>query len=244
MILNEIFYVLFKTLKTCVLGPYRHQEIFKHLYTMALGSLPIVLIATAFTGIVVSGEMAHHMFLALNSLEMVPGVSGQLIFRELGVIIPALLLVAKVGASTAAEISTMKITDQIDALKLLKIDPVEYLVYPRFIANIISTCCLTLIAIFVGLIFAIIYSFVTYRIFAHEYLNNLALFITITDLICALVKGVLFGAVMPIVSCAYGFCCEGGAEGVGLATTNSVVLSTVIIIVLDFFITYLFSLMI
>src|SRR5262245_33158284 len=121
MIAQEILFVLLKTLRTCVKGPHRFKEIVDHLSTMAFGSLPIIVISTVFAGIVVSGEMACHMNLALSSYEMVPGVTGQLIFRELGIIIPSLLLVAKVGASTTAEVSTMKITDQIDALKLLKI---------------------------------------------------------------------------------------------------------------------------
>jgi phospholipid/cholesterol/gamma-HCH transport system permease protein len=244
MLIKEIFYILGKTLRTCFVGPYRFKEIFEHLYAMGIGSLPIIVISTVFAGIVVTGEIAHHMNLALNTLQMIPGVSGQFIFRELGIIIPSLLLVAKVGASTTAEIATMKITDQIDALKLLKIDPIEYLVYPRFVANIISTCCLTLIAIFVTLTFAILFAVTTYGFTATEYLNNLAPFISLIDLLCALVKGVVFGGVMPIISCCYGFRCSGGAEGVGLATTNGVVLSTVVIIVLDFCITYLFSLII
>ena len=244
MILKEILYIFGKTLRTCFVGPYRFKEISDHLYAMAIGSLPIIIIATVFAGIVVTGEIAHHMDLALNTLQMIPGVSGQFIFRELGIIIPSLLLVAKVGASTTAEVATMKITDQIDALKLLKIDPIEYLVYPRFVANIISTCCLTLIAIFVTLTFAIIYAVTSYGFTPTEYLTNLTPFSSLTDLLCALVKGVVFGGVMPIISCCYGFRCEGGAEGVGLATTNSVVLSTVVIIVLDFCITYLFSLII
>jgi phospholipid/cholesterol/gamma-HCH transport system permease protein len=244
MILRDLIFIFLKTLKTCFSGPYRLREISDHLYTMAVGSLPIILIATIFAGIVVTGEMAHHMNLALNSLQMIPGVSGQFIFRELGIIIPSLLLVAKVGASTTAEVATMKITDQIDALKLLKIDPIQYLVYPRFVANIISTCCLTLISVFVTLSFAILYATTSYGFTASEYLNNLAPFISLTDLGCALVKGIVFGGVMPIISCCYGFRCEGGAEGVGLATTNGVVLSTVVIIVLDFCITYLFSLII
>lgn len=238
----EIFSIFMKTLRTCFTGPYRVKEIIDHLQEMAYGSLPIILISTIFAGIVVTGEIAHHMNLALNTLQMIPGVSGQFIFRELGIIIPSLLLVAKVGASTTAEIATMKITEQIDALKFLKIDPIEYLVYPRFIANIISTTCLTLIAIFITLTFAIIFATTFYGFSAAEYLNNLAPFINILDLLCAITKGIVFGAVMPIISYYYGSKCTGGAEGVGLATTNGVVLSTVCIIVLDFFITYFFSL--
>lgn len=243
-IAKEIMTILMKTLKTCVVGPHRPREILHHLYNMAIGSLPIILIATTFAGIVVTGEIAFHMKLALSTLQMIPGVSGQFIFRELGIIIPSLLLVAKVGASTTAEVATMKITEQVDALKLLKIDPIEYLVYPRFVANIISTCCLTLIAIFITLTFAIIFACSFYGFSPMEYINALAPFLTLTDLMCAITKGIVFGGVMPIISCCYGLRSSGGAEGVGLATTNGVVLSTVVIIVLDFCITYLFSLII
>lgn len=220
----------------------RKSEIMAHISQMSIESLPIIVIATAFAGIVVTGEIAFHMDMALHTVEMIPGFSGQFIFRELGIAIPALLLVAKVGAATTAEVGTMKVTEQIDALKLLGINPVHYLVYPRFIASIVVVTSLTLIAILVTLTCAISFAVLKHGFSFQEYLNSLVPFLTQWDLLNAITKGMVFGAVIPLVSCFYGFRCGAGAEGVGTATTNSVVTSTVLVITLDFLLTYLFSL--
>lgn len=238
----DIFIILAKVFTTTIKGPYRLREIFQHIYTMSIGSLPIIVVATIFAGTVVTGEIALHMDMALHTVDMVPGVTGLFIFREIGIVIPCLLLVAKVGAATAAEVSSMKVTEQIDALKLLGIDPVEYLVYPRFIASVFSTTCLTLLSIFITLICGILVSHINYGLQWQEYINRLVPFLRYSDLLCALCKGLVFGGVIPIVSCLYGFRCRGGADGVGLATTQSVVTSTLLIVILDFILTYIFSL--
>jgi phospholipid/cholesterol/gamma-HCH transport system permease protein len=189
----------------------------------------------------VTAEIAWHMDKVLHTVSMIPGVTGQFILRELGIAIPALLLVAKVGAAMTAEVGTMKVTEQIDALKLLKIDPIDYLVFPRFIASIVSITCLIFFSIAVTLICAIVISITKYHFSTLEFLNLLRPFIGFKDLLSALAKGVVFGAIIPLVSCAYGFRCKGGAEGVGTATTNSVVTSTILIILFDFFLTFLFA---
>ena len=238
---RDISHLLSKVIITCLKGPYRSQEILQHMYLMGVGSLPIVAISTAFAGFIVTGEIAHHMDIALHTVEMIPGFSGQFVFRELGIAIPALLLVSKVGASTTAEVGTMKVTEQIDALKLLQIDPIEYLVYPRFIASIIVVACLTLISIFITLAAAITLAVVFYQFSLLEYLNALSKFLSNKDLLCALIKGATFGGIIPIISCYYGFQCKPGAEGVGSATTQSVVTSTIVIIITDFILTFAFS---
>jgi len=220
---------------------WRWTEIFQSVVHMGVGSLPIIVISTAVAGTVVTHEIAWHMDEALHSVSMIPGFSGQFIFRELGIAIPAMLLVAKVGAATTAEVGTMKITEQIDALKLLGIDPLSYLVFPRFIAAIISSSCLTFISVSVTMGCALAVAVYSYGFTTLEFINAFKHFVGIKDVACALVKGIVFGAVIPIISCAYGFRCKGGAEGVGTATTNSVVAATSTIITLDFILTYLFT---
>jgi phospholipid/cholesterol/gamma-HCH transport system permease protein len=208
---------------------------------MSIHSLPIIVLSTAVAGSVVTHEIAWHMDAALHTVSMIPGFSGQFIFRELGIAIPAMLLVSKVGASITAEVGTMKITEQIDALKLLGIDPFDYLVFPRFVAALISGACLTIISVSITIGCAIAVAVTSYNFSVLEFLNALRHFIGVRDIFCALVKGISYGAVIPIISCAYGFRCQGGASGVGTATTNSVVSATVIIILLDFLLTYLFT---
>jgi phospholipid/cholesterol/gamma-HCH transport system permease protein len=238
----EIISLFFKTLfRVFKLDVWRKNEILSAVYQSGVASLPIVTLSTAFAGIVVTQQMAWHMSIALSDVSMIPGFTGQFIFRELGIAIPALLLVSKVGASITAEVGTMKVTDQIDALKLLQIDPIDYLVFPRFIASMISSACLTLFSVSTTLACSLGVAVFGYNFNTLEFLNALRHFIGPMDVVCALVKGITFGSLIPIISCAYGFKCRGGAEGVGSATTNSVVTSTIAIIILDFLLTYLFT---
>lgn len=231
---SEIFRRLFRP-------NWRWEEIFKSVVQIGIGSLPIIVVSTAFAGMVVTEEIAWHLEHALHSVEMVPGATGQFILRELGIAVPALLLVAKVGAATTAEVGTMQVTEQIDALKLLGIDPISFLVFPRFIAAIISGLCLTLIAAAVTLTCAIAIAILRLHFTILEYLNALRHFVDAKDLLFAMIKGMVFGGVIPIISCTYGFRCKGGAEGVGTATTNAVVAATVTVILFDFLLTYFFS---
>jgi phospholipid/cholesterol/gamma-HCH transport system permease protein len=238
----DIFSLFGQTLRRLFVWPWRWAEITQSIISIGIGSIPLIVISTSFAGMVVTNEIAYHMDLALHTTTMMPGFTGQFILRELGITIPALLLVAKVGAAITAEVGTMKVTEQIDALKLLGIDPVSYLVFPRFIASIISAACLTLIASSATLGCAILIAVFRYGFSALEYINALRHFVGGKDLVCALIKGMVCGAVIPVISCTYGFRCKGGAEGVGTATTNSVVTSTIAIILLDFVLTYIFTL--
>lgn len=221
--------------------PWRWTLIFEHFVAMVTGSLPIISLATAFAGMVITAEIAYHMNLALHSFSMIPGFTGQFIFRELGIAIPALLIVSKVGASTTAEIGSMKITEQIDALQLLGIDPFEYLVFPRWIAGIGAVSVMTLFSIAITLFFAAVIAVSEFGFGWMEYVNALRFFIRPIDLVNAMIKGMVFGAVIPMISCFFGFECRGGAQGVGQATTLSVITSTITVITLDFLITLLLS---
>jgi phospholipid/cholesterol/gamma-HCH transport system permease protein len=220
---------------------WRVPEITHCIVQNGIGSLPVIILSTAFAGIVLTNQIAWHMRLSLHDVSMIPGFTGQFILRELGVAIPATLLVSKAGAAMTAEVGSMKVTEQIDALKLLGIDPVTYLVFPKFVASIVSGACLTLVAVSVTLGCAIAVAVSRYNFSSIEFLNALRHFVGARDLICALVKGTVFGAAIPIISCTYGFRCKGGAEGVGSATTNSVVSATIAIILLDFLLTYVFT---
>jgi phospholipid/cholesterol/gamma-HCH transport system permease protein len=235
-----ILQLYLRTLRTVISRPWRRRETLDAVVRVGLGSLPIVALATAFAGIVVSTEIAWHMDQALNTVDMIPGITGQFILRELGIAIPALLLAAKAGASTTAEIGTMKVTEQLDALKLLGIDEVEYLVVPRFLGSILSLVCLTTLSVAITLLMSGAVAVSRFHFLPQEYWNAVLQFIEIRDISGALIKSAVFGSVIPVISASYGFTCRGGAEGVGNATTLSVVASTVAIIFLDFLLTFLF----
>jgi phospholipid/cholesterol/gamma-HCH transport system permease protein len=231
-----------QTLQRAFVFPWRWPQIFHAIVQMGLGSLPLVVVSTAVAGIVTTNIIAWHMDMIIHSVDMIPGFTGAFILRELGIAIPALLLVAKVGAATTAEVGTMKVTEQVDAIRLLGIDPISYLVFPRFVACIFSCLCLTVIAVVVTMTLAAYVAVTKFHFGTGEYLNAIRAYVHAKDLYCAVVKSVSYGAVIPIISCAYGLNCQGGAEGVGSAATNSVVTSTVAVIILDFILTFLFSL--
>lgn len=224
-------------------GPHRQKEVIHSVEVMGLGSLPIISIATGFTGLVMTSEIAWHMDFALSNVSMIPGFTGQFVLRELGIAVPALLIVSKVGASMTAELASMKITEQLDAFKLLRMDVVSYHIFPRWVACIISTICLTLISITITLIIAMTTAVVKYHFNYDEYMNTLAQFINSVDLLCALTKAAVFGMVIPPISCAYGLSSQAGAQGVGQATTDAVVGATLAVITLDFILTAIFSAM-
>jgi phospholipid/cholesterol/gamma-HCH transport system permease protein len=233
---------LLKTLfRQATRGPHRKAEIAQAVESIGLGSLPIITIATGFTGLVMTSEIAWHMDYALSNVSMIPGFTGQFVLRELGIAVPAFLLVSKVGASMTAELASMKITEQLDAFKLLKIDVISYHIFPRWIGSILSTVCLTLISIAITILIAMLTAVTKYHFNSMEYLNTLAQFISSMDLICAITKSAVFGMLIPPISCAYGLRCEGGAQGVGQATTDAVVTATLAVITVDFILTAIFS---
>lgn len=234
----ELMKKLFRQLSR---GPHRKEEIMNQMEIIGLGSLPIITIATGFTGLVMTSEIAWHMDFALSNVSMIPGFTGQFVVRELGIAVPALLMVSKVGASLTAELASMRITEQLDAFKLLKIDVVSYHIFPRWTACTISTVCLTLISIAITIIIAMLTAVTKYHFNSQEYFNTLAQFINSMDLLCAVTKSAIFGMVIPPIACAYALKCEGGAQGVGQATTDAVVSCTLAVITLDFILTAIFS---
>lgn len=227
--------------KTILTPPYRPKDILAQLEFVAWQSLPVILFCVCFAAIVTIIESSFHMKLVVQNDALVPGFAALLILRELGVVVSALLLTSRVGAGLAAEVGSMQITEQIDALKMLGIDPIRFLVVPRFIACVMGGFLLSLIANLVCLYCAMLISEVKLGYSSGAFLTGMRAFVEFQDLVFAAIKGACFGAIIPIVSCFFGFRCKSGAEGVGLATTNSVVVASVAIIVLDFILTYVFS---
>lgn len=213
------------------------------MYFMANGSLPIIVFCVAFAAMVTILESSFHMKLVIQNDSMVPGFAAMLILRELGVVVTALLFTSRVGAGIAAEVGTMKITEQIDALKMLHIYPRDYIFIPRFLASIMAMVVLCIVANIVCLACAMYVSQFQLGFTPGMFLASMNRFVDFQDLIFAAVKAAVFGAIIPVVSCYFGFRCTSGAEGVGHATTNSVVVSSVAIIIFDFILTYMFSFM-
>jgi phospholipid/cholesterol/gamma-HCH transport system permease protein len=163
------------------------------------------------------------MKMVIQNDSMVPGFAAMLILRELGAVVTALLLTSRVGAGIAAEVGLMQITEQVDALKMVGIDPIQYLVLPRLVACIIGGVILTIIADLVCIYCAMLVSDIYLGFTFSMFMAAMRRFVEFKDLIYSILKGAAFGTVIPLVSCYYGFKCKAGAEGVGSATTNSVV---------------------
>lgn len=221
--------------------PFRLQEWLRQLHFVANQSVVIVLFCVCFAAMVTILESSFHMKMVIQNDSMVPGFAAMLILRELGAVVTALLLTSRVGAGMTAEVGTMKVTEQIEALQMLGIRPVQYLVVPRLVACVLGATVLTLLANLVCLMAAQVVSDFYLGFTPALFLTALRRFVHFRDLLFSGIKGACFGAVIPMVSCYFGFRCTSGAEGVGSATTRSVVTSSVAIIVIDFLLSFLFS---
>lgn len=230
-----------ETVLQSFIPPYRFRDVIRQINFIAVQSAPIVIFCLTFAAIVTIIESSFHMKLVVQNDSLVPGFAALLIIRELGVVVTALLVTSRVGAGFAAEVGSMKVTEQIDALDMLGINPIRFLVVPRFVACVVSGFLLTVISTVVCLYCAMIVSQIKLGYTSGGFLMAMRTFVDFRDLIFAIIKGVCFASVIPLFSCYYGFRCEAGAEGVGIATTKSVVSTSVAIIVLDFVLTWLFA---
>lgn len=239
--LKDFSFYFGRSLMATISPPYRLKDILAQLEFVAWQSLPVILFCVCFAAAVTIIEASFHMKLVIQNDALVPGFASLLILRELGAVVSALLLTSRVGAGLAAEVGSMQVTEQVDALRMLGIDPIRFLVAPRFIACVIGGFLLSLIANLVCLYAAMVISEYKLGYSPGNFLASMRAFVHFQDLVFATIKGACFGAVIPLISCFFGFRCQSGAEGVGLATTNSVVAASVAIIVLDFMLTFIFA---
>lgn len=230
-----------KTLLHMLIPPFRIKDTIRQLYFVANQSLVIIIFCVCFAAAVTIIEASYHMKIVIQNDSMVPGFASLLILRELGAVVTCLLLTSRVGAGMAAEVALMKITEQIEAYQMLGMNPIRYIVVPRFIACTLGGIVLSIIANVICLYSAMLVSTLKLGHTPGSFLSALTAFVSFQDLVFAGIKGMSFGAVIPLFSCFYGFKCKEGAEGVGLATTNSVVATSVSILMIDFLLSYIFS---
>lgn len=226
---------------TILRGPLRVKETLQQLFFVANGSLGIIVFCVCFAAMVTILEASFHMRMVIQNDSMVPGFAALLILREMGAVVTALLLTSRVGAGIAAEVGSMQVTEQIDALKMLGIDPINFLLMPRFFACVIGSVLLCVVANMTCIFCAMLVSDSYLGYPPALFLSAMKTFVQFKDFIFSMIKAAAFGAVIPLVSCYFGFHCKAGADGVGKATTQAVVFSSVAIIVLDFVLSYTFS---
>jgi phospholipid/cholesterol/gamma-HCH transport system permease protein len=200
---------------------------------IGVGSIPLVIIIGFFTGAVSSWQAAYQ-FQGFISLSYLGSAVTKAIFIELGPVLTAIVLAGRVGASMAAEIGTMKVTEQIDALESLAINPVRYLVMPRFLACIIMLPVLTVIANFIAIMGAFLVANLFQDVSAQVFFNSAKRVFEIKDIAGGLTKAFFFGASTSILGCHVGLNAQGGAQGVGNATIRAFVLAAAMTLVLDY----------
>lgn len=216
--------------------PFRVINVFKQMEFIGVQSLPIILLTSLFTGMVFALQVGK-TFAIFQMQNLVGSTVGLALTRELGPVFAALMVTARACSSMAAEIGTMKVTEQIDALETMAVDPIQYLVTPRVLGCIIMVPLLTIVFNFVGIIGAYVVGVWLLDIPAGPFLHHLYWYVDPQDLYGSLVKAAFFGFFIATISCYKGFRTEGGAEGVGKATTSAVVVSSVTILVFDYFLT-------
>lgn len=201
---------------------------------LGVNSLPIALFLSAFTGIVLALQ-ASYTFTGAIPLYFVGTLVGKTMILELGPVLVGLALAGRIGANIAAELGTMRVSEQIDALETMAYNPVAYLVVPRVLAGMIMFPIIVIFGDVVGIFFGLLTSMAMLEMSAQTFIRGLRLFHQHFDIIYAMIKCLSFGLVITIVGCYQGFHTRGGAEGVGIATTRAVVISGMLILVLDAF---------
>jgi phospholipid/cholesterol/gamma-HCH transport system permease protein len=214
------------------------RQLFEQLVRIGYTSLPVVALTAFFTG----GALALQIYLGssrFNAESLVASIVALGIVRELGPVLAGLMVSGRVGASIAAELGTMRVTEQIDALTTLSTNPMKYLVAPRLFAAVLTLPLLVGIADIIGIMGGYVVGTRTLDFSAVAYLRNTADFLRVGDIVSGLIKAAVFGFIIALMGCYHGFHSKGGAEGVGRATTNAVVSSAILILAANFLLTSL-----
>ncbi len=232
--LGDMALFMWRTLSWLVSRVPRRDTLIPAFYNIGVLSLPVVALTGTFIGMVLAVQ-SYSQFRQFGFETRLGALINLSMCRELGPVLAATMLAGRVGSALAAEIGTMRVTEQIDALASMGANPVQYLVVPRFLGCLLMIPSLTIMAIFMGVVGGWLYSVNVFGIDSYHYWHNSQEFVHNWDLFYGIFKSVFFGATIAIVSCYRGFNCAPGAEGVGRAATQAFVLSFVIILILDFF---------
>ncbi len=219
--------------------PYYPRMIFRQFIDIGYYSLPVVGMTTLFTGMVLALQ-SYSGFSRFEAEGAIATVVVLSITRELAPVMAGLMVAGRIGASIAAEIGTMRVTEQIDALRTLATNPFKYLVVPRIMAGLLMLPILVLIGDIIGIFGG--YLIAIYKLGFNQagYLNQTWEYLEYMDVVSGLVKAAVFGFVVALMGCYNGFYSDRGAQGVGRATTNAVVSSSILILILNYFVTQLF----
>lgn len=229
-----------ETARALFISPWRWAIIFRQIFELGYRSQPVVMITGGFTGAVFAAQ-TYFQFRVLGMESAVGAVVSVSMCRELGPVLTGLMLAGRVGASMSAEIGTMKVTEQIDALRALAVHPVDYLVAPRALAMIFSVPLLTGECIGLGIGAGYFVAVTLLGVQGPYYIENLIKYLYPKDVMMGLIKGFVFGVLIVFISCYEGLNAREGAVGVGRATTEAVVIGSLAILISNFFLTMLLN---
>ncbi|MDX1944330.1 MAG: ABC transporter permease [Pirellulaceae bacterium] len=210
----------------------RRETLLPNFYQVGVLSLPVIALTGTFIGMVLAVQ-SYFTFRQLGLETRLGAVINMTLVRELGPVLAATMLAGRVGCAMAAELGTMRVTEQIDALESMGSNSIHYLVVPRFLACLLMIPTLTIMADFMGVVGGYVYSVNFLHIDQHHYWYNSQRFVNSFDLFSGIFKSFFFGGAIALVSCYRGFHCTPGAEGVGRAATAAFVWSFVLILVID-----------
>lgn len=241
---REVFTLLAQTIYWVLVGPFRKKPVssknfFAQTIFSGLDSVAIVFFVDFFIGMVLAMQSAYQLE-QMGATIYVAALVGVSMTREIGPVLTSLVIAGRVGAAITAELATMKVTEQVEALETMSLNPVRYLAAPRFLALLLVLPCLVILGDLMGIFGGYVIGITQLELGSHLYIDTTLEFLTRKDILTGLLKSVVFSMIISMVACHQGLYTEGGAEGVGRSTTRSVVTSFILIIIADAILTALF----
>jgi phospholipid/cholesterol/gamma-HCH transport system permease protein len=227
ILLGQTFYWMFRR-------PWRGRLFVEAMDYHGIGSLPIITLVGSFTGMVTALQSVN-AFRILKAEAFAGSAVGLSLAVELAPVLTALMIAGRVGAGIATELGTMRITEQIDALETMAVNPIQYLVVPRVVAGFLMTPVLSLVFFVVGMMGAYFVAVIVMGVDHGGFVENFRWYVDPVDVAQGVIKSAFFGLAIVLVGCYQGYTAAGGGRGVGLATTRAVVIGSVSIIALDYF---------
>ncbi|MBN2397252.1 MAG: ABC transporter permease [Deltaproteobacteria bacterium] len=234
--MGKILILFLSVLVWMVRPPLKLRLIFKQMEFVGVKSIFVVVLTGTFTGMVMALQ-GYYGFRMFNAESLVGSTVALGMTRELGPVLTALMVTARAGSAMAAELGTMRVTEQIDALYVMAANPVKHLIVPRIIAGVVMLPALTIVSDFMGILGGYFVGVPILNINEGAFVKNITRMVDLGDIYNGLIKAAVFGLILSLIGCYKGFNTTGGAEGVGKATTEAVVLASVSILISDYFLT-------
>tara|TARA_B100001142_G_scaffold323904_1_gene374732 strand:- start:329 stop:1102 length:774 start_codon:yes stop_codon:yes gene_type:complete len=232
--IGKYFDLMFKVLRSFTTWHLYMGFLPEHMVKLGVSTIPIVIVTGLFSGMVTSVQTGYQLESGFIPDSYVGGIVGVTVLMELSPMITALVMTGRVGASIAAEIGTMRVSEQIDALETLSFDPISFLIMPRVVSGAIMFPVMIVIADFFGILGGYLAATVSLGISPYDYVYGLRDWFVPWDAIFGVIKAFSFGLAITSIGCYFGFYTVGGAEGVGKSTTQTVVVSCITIVILDY----------